>query len=307
MKVHHSTTITLALSTMLIFVQALAEQVATSPPRKSHLWLSTTGVNVEQSSDKKQAENPKGAKKYPIVSPHPDFPQRSGQSFFSGSMMKLNVSLETSDANWSNCWEEHAYETWPEGLTISAGRLNGQDEFIPSQELTDKLHLEYVALPDGELRMFLFTVPSDFLDSSFRIAARFEHPSLGQIDCANFPSIDVVAPKTKADSNIVWDSMILYTGYSNDDNRIVNLADSLVAFGYTGSRGLIHAQNAAERLEQWDVALKLFDFNFQCNQEAALQFRRDGMSPDEVLVEYSVTRTRLLAKQPETRRRTPKY
>jgi hypothetical protein len=176
---------------------------------------------------------------------------------------------------------------WPKGLTIEAGRMNGET-FTPDPELHRQMaitrEIEALAFSDDSLAQaqgkmsglqaslgvryeFGITIPVESVGQ--RLYLRTTWDSLGTGRLSELFSIDPILPcnnEARQQAQGTWVEDATVQGFHE---RAVQLADSLIALGWHDPRGLGWAVLSAKQLHHWADELRLMDLNYKTNGQVS--------------------------------------
>jgi hypothetical protein len=189
----------------------------------------------------------------------------------------------------------------PEGLTFEAGTqdesgfhvnpawtvmLQPQHYVDADRQRADSLYRSGAAPAGrgivGEFYQYFFTVPDLGEASRLCVRATFEHDKYGTLE-SEAVCLPVVKPRSFQDTQIIWTSFIDAAFLRGDTTRMLALADSFIAQGYSYPEGLINAVTAARGGGDYTRALGYLDLNYRVNglvQRSQIQLWHGTRLPD---------------------------
>ncbi|MFZ5433221.1 MAG: hypothetical protein ACOZB3_05535 [Calditrichota bacterium] len=174
-----------------------------------------------------------------------------------------------------------------EGLTLTAGLRSLKpdekaaawqlepDNYPESPALIDRLHPEFYIThfqalaishlgknTDNSLHKYpeyhyLITFPEDLAEQLLCVTGILDHPLYGHLEASNCARIG--APCSKDDVNRVLGTYVGFAFESQNFQRAITLADSLLATGWHSWLGLKYASFAAFEIGRFDRELEYFD------------------------------------------------
>jgi hypothetical protein len=197
-----------------------------------------------------------------------------------GSMFDLSL-INTADEPL-----ELLQRGWPEGYSLEAALDLPQDQpFNATPDLIEKLsptpfltfdnlfNERKLLLGDSShvrkrglnKKHFAIHVPADLVGHTVTIRALFHHGGLSlqsTPERGNLP-ISIIAPCDRADTARIVGSWVFVAWASNDSNRVITLADSMLACNLSDAIAWNYAHTTALRLAQFNKALAYLDRMYQ--------------------------------------------
>ena len=170
--------------------------------------------------------------------------------------------------------------SWPEGYSLEAALDPAEGQaFEPSDELVARFQpTRYLSVanryyerrvldptqgrPDRELlnsKHFLLIVPADLVGHSFALCARYDRDGLSLVSEPTRPPILVVAACNREDSARIAAGAVYAAYWSGDNERAVQIADSMLTVGLSDAAAWKYAGSAARAIEQYDKAIVYLD------------------------------------------------
>jgi hypothetical protein len=175
---------------------------------------------------------------------------------------------------------------WPEGYALEAALdLPSGQTFAPTPGLIDRLtptpfftfdnlyqerklllgDSAHVYRSNLNVKNFAIHIPDDLAGHTVTIRALYRH---GDMDLETRPPtqdqlISVIAPCDKADTARIVASRLFVAWASNDSDRVITLADSMLACDLSDAIAWNYARTTALRLGQYEKALAYLDRMYQ--------------------------------------------
>ena len=174
---------------------------------------------------------------------------------------------------------------WPEGYTLEAALdLPSGQSFSPTPGLIDRLtptsfftfdnlyqerklllgDSVHVYKSNLNVKNFAVHIPSDLAGHTVTIRALYHH---GDINLQTKPDWDepvsIIAPCDRADTARIVASRLFVAWASNDSDRVITLADSMLACDLSDAIAWNYARTTALRLGQYEKALAYLDRMYQ--------------------------------------------
>jgi hypothetical protein len=175
---------------------------------------------------------------------------------------------------------------WPEGYTLEAALdLQSGQPFAPTPGLIERfqptpfftlnnLHQEskllsgdsaHVQKSDLNKKNFAIRIPSDLAGHTVTIHAFYHHGDVN-LETKPYPQeqpISIIAPCDRADTARIVASWVFAAWASNDTDRVIALADSMLACDLSDAIAWNYAYTTALRLELYEKALAYFERMYQ--------------------------------------------